>query len=88
MSTITRSAPSSAASTRRFVLDTRRAEREPGQHGVAGPAVVLDRARDPPHLEAELTERPRPLARLDRNPVVAAEAERDNDSLGRHEVRR
>ena len=62
--------------------------REPGQHDVVGAAVVFDRAGDAPHVEAELAERPRPLAGLDRDAVGAAEAERHDHSLGRHDRRR
>ena len=68
------------------VVDRRRrvagaSMREPGQHDVVGPAAVFDRAGDAPHLEAELAERPRPLAGFDRDAVGAAEPERDDDSL-------
>ena len=65
-----------------------RVDREAGKHGVVGPAVVFDRAGDPADFEAELTERPRPLAGLDRDAVGAAEPERDDNSFGRHERRR
>ena len=56
----------------------------PGSTTSSGSAVVLDRARDAPRLEAELVQRPGPLAGLDRHAVVAAEPERDGDRLRRH----
>ena len=65
-----------------------RVDREAGQDGVVGPAVVLDRPGDAADVEAELAERPRPLAGLDGDAVGAAETERHDHSFGRHEHRR
>ena len=90
-STTTRSAPSSAAVIAR--VDRGRAgpaaggiERESREDDVVGLATVFDRAGDPPHVEAELAERPRPLLGFDRHAVGSAETERHDDSLRRHDL--
>ena len=83
---MTRSAPSSAV---RQPLDVDRlgsgaSIARPGNDDVVARAVAFDRAGDAPGLEPELAQCPRPLARLDRDAVVATEPERDGDRLRRH----
>ena len=59
-----------------------RIDGEERQPGVVGPETVVELAGDPSYVEAELVQRPFPLARLDRDAVGAAESIRHLDATG------
>jgi hypothetical protein len=68
----------------RIVDRPRVGDRESRDGHVVGRGLSFERTRDAPNREPELAERPRPLARLDRHTVVAAEAIGDDRGLRSH----
>ena len=61
---------------------------EERQPGVVGAQAVVELACDATDAEAELVQRPFPLARLDRHAVRTTESIRDHDGYGLHWTRR
>ena len=88
-STITRSAPGDRG--RELVRRGRgvvgRIDGEEGERDVVGRGLVVELAGDPAHREAELVQRPLPLAGLDGHAVGAAEPVRELDGDRRHRAR-
>src|SRR5207248_4899660 len=59
---------------------------ETRDHRVVTLDSTFDLAGDPSGFEAELVQRPGPLARFDRDAVIAAQPERDGDRQRRHDA--